>query len=117
MLGSMAYDEGLTAQFRNWLRPRSGISEKRMMGGVCFFLNGNMIGGADRTKEGIGRFMFRLGKARHALGESLPGAEPMIQGGRLMRGFFFVREECCEEDDLKVWLRHALQHAGSLPPK
>ncbi|MDJ0761138.1 MAG: TfoX/Sxy family protein [Woeseiaceae bacterium] len=113
----MAYDEILSAQFRDWLRRRSGISEKRMMGGVCFFLNGNMIGGADRTKEGVGRYMFRLGKDRHALGESLPGAEPMVHGGRFMRGLFFVREGCCDEEELKIWLRHALEHAESLPPK
>ncbi|MEO0997759.1 MAG: TfoX/Sxy family protein, partial [Pseudomonadota bacterium] len=91
----MAVDEALSARFRNALSGVAGVSEKRMMGGQCFFLNGNMIGGADRTKEGLGRFMFRLGKANQARGEAMPGAVPMVQGGRLMSGFFFVEEERC----------------------
>jgi TfoX/Sxy family transcriptional regulator of competence genes len=57
----MAHDEDLAARFRDGLAGMAGVSEKRMMGGVCFFLHGNMIGGADRTKSGERRFMFRVG--------------------------------------------------------
>lgn len=59
----MAYDEQLTDRLRNTLEGLAGLSEKRMMGGVCFLLQGNMLGGADRTKDGAGRFMFRVGRA------------------------------------------------------
>lgn len=113
----MAYDDMLAGQYRDWLRSHEGITEKQMMGGVCFFANGNMIGGADRTKDGVGRFMFRIGKENQALGESLPGASPMVQGGRAMDGFFFVAEDACSADELKIWFNHALRNARSLPPK
>ncbi|MEM7259634.1 MAG: RNA methyltransferase, partial [Pseudomonadota bacterium] len=64
----MAYDEQLANWFRNNLQRQQNISETRMMGGICFLINGNMIGGADRTKEGVGRYMFRLGKEKQAIG-------------------------------------------------
>ena len=83
----MAYDEELAERFRDALGGRVGISEKRMMGGVCFLLNGNMIGGCDRTKSGERRFMFRVGKDNDEAAAELTGASPMIQGGRRMRGF------------------------------
>ena len=63
----MAYCEELTSQMRTALHRRLGdeidrLEEKRMMGGMCFMFRGNMVGGADRTKEGERRFMFRCGK-------------------------------------------------------
>ncbi len=33
----MAYDEALTQRMRKALKSTEGITEKRMMGGVCFF--------------------------------------------------------------------------------
>lgn len=113
----MAYDEKLARRFRNALKHTRGVSEKRMMGGVCFMADGNMIGGADRTKTGEGRFMFRVGKDRQAEAAALPGADPMIQGGRRMTGFFFVNEDVCTEKVFKAWISLALNHALSLPAK
>lgn len=94
----------------------AGISEKRMMGGVCFFLHGNMIGGADRSKQGERRLMFRVGKGNDAAA-SLPEGIPMILGDRPMAGFYFVNAERCDDALLADWLKVALIHAGSLPPK
>lgn len=70
----MAFDEVLTERFRDATRHLSGITEKRMMGGVCFLLDGNMLGGADRTQDGDGRFMFRVGKELEAEALSRDGA-------------------------------------------
>lgn len=78
----MAEDEQVALRLRNALGPIDGLSEKQMMGGICFLLNGNMIGGADRTKDGIARFMFRIGKENHRQGEAMSLAEPMEIGGR-----------------------------------
>ena len=36
----MAADEELNERFRSALRRTDGISEKKMMGGMCFLLNG-----------------------------------------------------------------------------
>ena len=113
----MAYDEDLAQRFRDALGGMVGISEKRMMGGICFLLNGNMIGGADRTKDGTGRFMFRVGKDNHAEALTRPGAMVMEQGGRQMRGFVFVTEEDCDTEVLGEWISLALSFVATLPPK
>ena len=86
----MAVDEHLSKRFREAIGKRDGLSERKMMGGLCFLLNGNMIGGADRNANGHGRFMFRVGKENDERASTLPGAEPLVQGGRRMRGLFFV---------------------------
>jgi len=76
-----------------------------------------MIGGADRTKGGERRFIFRVGKDNHARGSELQGATAMIQGGRVMRGLFFVGEDEATDDTLKRWLDLAVANALALPPK
>ncbi|MHA7777019.1 TfoX/Sxy family protein [Roseibium sp. M-1] len=114
----MALDEDLNDRLRGLLGNRAGVSEKKMMGGMCFLLNGNMIAGADRTKDGERRFMFRVGKENHALGLDLPGAEPMVQGGKTLSGLFFVGEDACSDDEvLQSWLDVAIANALTLPPK
>ncbi|MCA8902645.1 MAG: TfoX/Sxy family protein [Hyphomonas sp.] len=113
----MAVDEETAGRLRGALAGLEGLSEKRMMGGLCFFLNGNMVGGADRPKTGAPRFMFRVGKDNEAAGNALPGAEPLVQGGRAMRGFFFVDEAGCDDEALGQWVSLAVSHAAGLPPK
>ncbi len=113
----MAYDEFLAERIRAALGKTEGITEKRMMGGVCFLINGNMVGGADRAKSGQGRFMFRVGKDNAEKASALPGGEQMVQGGRQMGGFYFVAEEDCTEAVMRPWLDLALSLATSLPPK
>jgi len=113
----MAYDEALTSRYRDALEDQSGISEKRMMGGVCFLLNGNMIGGADRTKEGQGRFMFRVGADNEAEALSRRGAKVLEQGGTRRGGMILVNEEDCGDAELKDWITLALSFVSTLPPK
>lgn len=112
----MAYDELPAMRMRDALGAIKGLAEKRMMGGVCFLLNGNMICGADRTKGGTRRFMFRVGKDNVAA-TRLPGGEPMVLGDRPMRGFYFVSADTCSNKNLARWLDAALAHARILPPK
>ncbi|ASP36827.1 TfoX/Sxy family protein [Labrenzia sp. VG12] len=113
----MAIDEDLNDRLRGLLGSRSGLAEKKMMGGLCFLLNGHMIGGADRTKDGERRFIFRVGKDNHDKASALPGAVPMVQGGRTMSGLFFVGEDEAPDDVLQSWLDLAVENALSLPPK
>ncbi|MEM9524536.1 MAG: TfoX/Sxy family protein [Pseudomonadota bacterium] len=113
----MAYDDELATRFRKMIEGVPGLSEKRMMGGVCFFLNGNMLGGADRVKSGERRFMFRVGKENTLKAEALPGGEAMIQGGRRMGGFYFVDAQKQPEAVIEAWVALAVGHALSLPVK
>lgn len=120
----MAYDEELSARMRTALEGHVGISEKKMMGGMCFLLEGNMIGGADRDAEGRGRFMFRVGKVLEAEALARDGAEIVEMGGRRFGGMVFVAEEACETDAasgtdevLADWLALTLQFTTTLPAK
>ncbi|EFO34442.1 putative RNA methyltransferase TrmH, group 3 [Roseibium sp. TrichSKD4] len=113
----MAYDEELTNRFRDYVDGLPGLSEKRMMGGVCFLLHGNMVGGADRSKDGEPRFMFRVGKENEDRALSMPGGEPMVQGGRRMTGLFFVNAEDHDTLVIEEWVRLAVAHAMTLPAK
>jgi hypothetical protein len=112
----LAYDELLAMQVRDAFGDRDGVTEKRMMGGVCFLLHGNMVCGADRTKAGARRLMFRLGKDNPAV-DYLRGGEPMIMGGRAMLGFYFVDADGCSETEIRNWMSAAIEYAGSLPRK
>ncbi len=113
----MAYDEDLTSRFRHALNGLDDVEEKRMMGGVCFMVNGNMLGGADRQKDGSRRFMFRVGKENQADALKRPGAEVMEMGGRRMGGFIFVDAETCDDSALKSWIDLALIYVAALPAK
>ena len=113
----MAIDEELTTRFRTLLEGQPGLSEKKMMGGVCFFINGNMLGGADCSKTGERRFMFRVGKQNVAEAEALLGGEQMIQGTRHMTGFYFVNAEEQPDIVIKEWVKLAVKHAAGLPAK
>jgi hypothetical protein len=111
----MAYNECQAGCFRKALTGKSEIAEKRMMGGLIFLLNGNMIGGVDIDPSGANRFMFRVGPDKMAQALSRPGAQPVIMAGRRMNGFVFVLD--CDEQALENWISFALSFVEELPPK
>ena len=84
---------------------------KRMFGGTCYMLNGNMLLGTFR-----GGLMARVAKADHATTVKLPGASPMAMKGRVMEGFILVEAGAVEEDaDLQAWVDRALAYNATLP--
>lgn len=113
----MAYDGDLAARFETYLEGLPGVSQKRMMGGCCFFINGNMIGGASVDKAGRKRFMFRVGKDNVDAASRLEGGEEMIHGGRLMTGFYHFDLEDADEALIRDWVSLAVSHAMTLPAK
>lgn len=113
----MPVDEELNNRMRVALAAHVGISEKRMMGGQCFFLNGNMLCGARRHKDGVGRFMFRVGKASEGAALRDPIAQQVIHGTRKLGGFIRVDAGDCDDNALHRWLDLCLQHAAALPAK
>ena len=113
----MAYDEALAQRLRDGLRRVKGVSEKRMMGGLCVLVRGNMLGGVDRTKDGRDRFMFRVGKDNEAEALSRPGASIVDMGGKRLGGLVFVDADVCDERTLTAWITMALGFVGQLPRK
>lgn len=113
----MPLDKTLNARMREALAAHVGISEKPMMGGLCFFLNGNMLCGARRHQDGVGRFMFRVGKANEPIALQDRTACSVIHGTRKLGGFVRVDETDCDDAALLRWLNLCLEHAAALPKK
>jgi TfoX/Sxy family transcriptional regulator of competence genes len=113
----VAYDAALAQRFLDGLRAIEGVTEKRMMGGLCLLVNGNMIGGIDRTKSGQDRFMFRVGKDNEAEALRRPGASIVDMGGKRLGGLVFVDADICDDDALKYWIALASGFVGRLPRK
>jgi len=113
----MAVDEELTQRIRERLEGLEGLSEKKMFGGICFMVNGHMVGAASRTKTGIRHYLFRVGKGREEAVARLGNMQPMEQGGRKMTGFYHVDADDCTDEQLSSWLSLALDNAFSLPPR
>jgi TfoX/Sxy family transcriptional regulator of competence genes len=103
--------EALANRVRGALKGRKGITEKRMFGGVCFLLRGNMLCGTAKA-----RFMFRVGKEQDAEALARPGARPMDFTGRKLAGFVFV-DPACDARALKRWIALAEKYVAALPPK
>ena len=94
------------------LAKRKGIVERKMFGGFCWMLNGNMLCGVE-----VGRYMFRVGKDLETKALSRSGATPMDITGRPMRGFVWVRANKAEGKVLDSWIDLAAQYVGALPLK
>lgn len=113
----MAYDPGMADQMREDLHriggDLPGLTERRMFGGLCFLLNGNMVCGVH-----AGGAMFRVGKEREAGALAVPGAAPLSFTGRPMGGMVETDDAGFADDDARGQLTAlALAHAQSLPPK
>lgn len=109
----MAYDPGLAERIRDLGTPLGPLAERKMFGGLCFLLDGNMCFGIVGSE-----LMVRVGVAAYADALAQPHAREMDFTGRSMRGFVYVDETgIAEDDDLLTWLRRGADHAASLPPK
>ncbi len=109
----MAFDEHLADRVRRATAGERGIGEKRMFGGLCFLVHGNLCCGVDaddlfvRTDPEGGAALFRR---KHA--------SAFAPNGRPMRGWVKVdRAGLRDARALRSWLRPALEFARNLPRK
>ena len=110
---SMAFDEGLAERIRDLIADQAYISERKMFGGLCFMLDGNMCFGIVGSE-----LMVRVGPDAYEEALTLPHAREMDFTGRSMKGMVYVGEAGIGEDeDLDVWLTRGTSYAASLPPK
>ncbi|MEM9478019.1 MAG: TfoX/Sxy family protein [Pseudomonadota bacterium] len=108
----MAYCEDMAETMRADLGVEPGLSERKMFGGLCFLLHGNMVCGLH--KDGA---MFRVGKGNESVALQ-KGAAPLSFTGRKMGGMVELDPGAYDDTDLRRWLvQRALAHAASLPPK
>ncbi len=108
----MAYDLALAERVRKVLESREGVSERKMFGGLCFMLNGNMLCGVERD-----RLMLRVGKEQEAKALAKPGAAPMDFTGRPLGGMVYVDVAATKGRALAGWVTLAENFVGKLPKK
>ena len=89
------------------------IDEKKMFGGLCFMLHGNMACGI------VGeRLMLRLGEEGAATALAEEHVVPMDFTGKPIRTMVFVEPAGIEADaDLGRWVGETLAFAKTLPSK
>ena len=109
----MPYDEKLAMRVRGTLARYDCVSEKKMFGGICFMLHGNMCLGVLREE-----LIVRTGPKAYAKALAMPHARPMDFTGRVMKGFVVVGPDGWRgDDDFARWVEMGHSFAVSLPPK
>lgn len=110
----MAYDEHLAARIRDLVADETGLTEKKMFGGLAFLVKGNMAVAA----SGQGGLLVRVDPAESAELVAKTPATEMEMRGRRMAGWLRLSSADVEADDeLSVWVDRGVSFARSLPPK
>ena len=109
----MAYDEGLAERIREVLADVPDVTEKKMFGGLCMMVRGNMCCGiVDET------LMARVGPDRYAEDLELPHARKMDFTDKPLKGMIYVDPDGISEDeDLQAWVDRCMMFMKTLPPK
>jgi len=109
----LAYNEELALRIRQSIGMQTGVTERKMFGGLCFMVHGNMLGGVMGDE-----IIVRVGAERYEDALKQPHAREMDFTGRPMRGFVVVASEGIASDErLDEWVQRGAQFATSLPPK
>jgi TfoX/Sxy family transcriptional regulator of competence genes len=110
----MAYDTELAYRIRELVAAERGVDEKRMFGGLAFLINGNMSVAVSRQ----GGLMVRVPRDETDKLVSRDHVEPMVMGGREMRGWLRVSLDGVKtKRQLQSWVTRGVDYAKSLPPK
>jgi len=110
----MAYDEETAERVRKLLAGRGDVVAKKMMGGLCFMVGGNMC----CIVSGKGGLLVRVGADAFARALAEPHVEPMEMRGRIMTGFVRVAPEGYPTNAaLKKWVQRGLAFVTTMPAK
>lgn len=109
----MAFDAVLVDRVRRALARESGVTERRMFGGVCFTVDGNMACGVQKSD-----LVVRVGPDAHADALRERFVRPMDFTGRPMKGYVYVaREGLADPRSLSKWVQRGVRFSRSLPRK
>jgi len=109
----MSYDKGLAQRVREILEDEPGFDEKKMFGGLCFLLFGNMVCGI--IKEDL---IVRVGADNYNAALILPHTRKFDITGRPLKGWVMVLSTALDSDEeLNDWLKKAVKFVRTLPPK
>ena len=108
----MAYDAVTAERVRKLLAGRAAVVEKKMMGGLCFLVNGSMC----CSVSGRGGLLIRIDPEAQARLVREPHVAPMQLGARTMRGFVRIAPEGYRTDAaLAQWVMRGIESASSRP--
>jgi TfoX/Sxy family transcriptional regulator of competence genes len=109
----MTFDPGLAQRVRDVLGGRTGISERKMFGGLAFLVDGKMFIGIRNSS-----LMARVGLERHQDALAMPNVRMMDFTGRPMKGYVYIDPPAIAEDrDLKAWVLWCAEYVSRLPGK
>jgi TfoX/Sxy family transcriptional regulator of competence genes len=109
----MPYNEELESRINKFVSEWKGTDDKKMFGGVCYLLNGNMFCGVYKDF-----LILRLGPDRSEEVLKHPFARPFDITGKKMSGWVMLDTEGYKGDDgLKSWLAEAKNFVKTLPKK
>jgi hypothetical protein len=109
----MAYDGILAAHIRDTLSRTTGIEERKMFGGLCFLLHGNLLVGV--WKDAL---IARLGPGKGEAALREPHVRAFDITRRPLRNWVVVEPEGVEDDDqLTAWVERAMTFVRTLPKK
>jgi TfoX/Sxy family transcriptional regulator of competence genes len=110
----LAYDEDLAERLRELLAGETGVSEKKMFGGLAFLVHGNMCVSA----SGQGGLLARVDPAETDAALARAHASLMVMGGRSMDGWIRVAPEGVRtKRQLRAWVSRSLAYVKTLPRK
>ena len=109
----MVYDEKLDSRLEKIILQWKNTDKKKMFGGICYLLNGNMVGGV--YKDSV---ILRLGEKNANTALKLQDFGEFDITGRPMKGWVMAAQKAFKNDeDLVSWLEKAKKFAEKLPPK
>ena len=109
----MPYDEQLDRRIKKVVSRWKGTGSKKMFGGVCHLINGNMFCGVHKDF-----LILRLGEEKATEALKQPHSRPFDITGRPMKGWVMIAGKGCASDpDLKAWLDQAKLFVNTLPKK
>jgi len=109
----MGYDKELGERVRALLESKPCFSEKKMFGGVCFLLRGNMARGVLNDD-----LIVRVGPKKYKEALNLHFTREFDITGRTMKGWVMVSAEGRKKkQDLAGWVERGAALALSLPAK
>ncbi|UCD99036.1 MAG: TfoX/Sxy family protein [Chloroflexota bacterium] len=109
----MAYDEILAERIRKVMDQEQGTAEKKMFGGIGFFIHGNMACGVHKDM-----LVVRAGPDSYQEMIKSPHTHPFDITGKTMKGWIMVEPAGFKgEDDFQQWVSSGINFALTLPPK
>jgi TfoX/Sxy family transcriptional regulator of competence genes len=109
----MPYDMGLAQRVREILEDEPGFDEKKMFGGICFLLFGNMVCGIIRDD-----LIVRVGTANYNAALKMPHTKKFDLTGKALTGWVMVLSTALDSDEeLSDWVHKAVEFVRTLLPK